>query len=61
MEVPRTTAGRLLRPVNGVNNVITWRGDVVMGTITANGARELNQNQYATKSAVVERHSDGPA
>ena len=53
MEVPRTTAGRLLRPVNGVNNVITWRGDVVMGTITANGARELNQNQTRHKNAVV--------
>ena len=45
MEVPRTMAGRLLRPVNGVNNVTTWRGDVTVGTIPANGASELNQNQ----------------
>ena len=45
MEVLRTMAGRLLRPVNGVNNVSTWRGDVIVGTIPANGASELNQNQ----------------
>ena len=39
MEIPRTMAGRLLRPVNGVNNVTTWRGDVTVGTIPPNGAR----------------------
>ena len=38
MEVPRTMAGRLLRPVSGVNNAITWRGDVIVGTIPANGS-----------------------
>ena len=32
-------AGRLLRPVNGVDNVTTWRGDLIVGTIPANGAR----------------------
>ena len=45
MEVPITMAGRLLGPVNWVNNVTTWRGDVIVGTIPANGASELNQNQ----------------
>ena len=39
MEVPRTMAGRLTRPVNGVNNVTTWRGDLIVETIPANGAR----------------------
>jgi len=34
---------------------------MIVGTIPANGASELNQNQYATKNAVVKRHSDGPA
>ena len=42
-------AGRLLRPVNGVNNVTTRRGDVIVGRIPANGARELNQNQIRHK------------
>jgi len=60
MEVPRTVAGRLLRPVNWVNNVTTWRGDVIVGTIPANGASELNQNQIHHYS-VVKRHSNGPA
>ena len=27
-----------------MNNVTTWRGDVTVGTIPANGASELNQN-----------------
>ena len=39
MAVPRTMTGRLLRPVNGVNNTTTWRGDLIVGTIPANGAR----------------------
>ena len=49
MEVPRTMVGRLLRPVNGVTNVTTWTGDPTVGTIPANGARELNQNQTLDK------------
>ena len=49
MKVPRTMAGRLFRPVNGVNNVTTWRGDVIVGTIPANGASELNRNQTRHK------------
>ena len=61
MEVPRTMAGRLLRPVNGVNNVATWWGDVIVGTIPADGAKELNQNQIRHKNAVVKRQWDGPA
>ena len=32
-----------------MNNVTTWRGDVIVGTIPANGARELNQNQIRHK------------
>ena len=39
MEVPRTMAGRPLRPVNGVNNVTSWRSELIEGTIPANGAR----------------------
>ena len=45
MDVPRTMAGRLSRLVNGGNNVTTWRGDVMVGTVPANEASELNQNQ----------------
>ena len=39
MEVPRTVAGRLLRPVNGVNDVISWRGELIVGTVQANRGR----------------------
>ena len=55
MEVRRAMAGRLLRPVNGVNNVTTWRGDLVVGTIPANGARYLNQNQTRHKKCGLQK------
>ena len=60
MEVPRTMAGTILRPVNGVNNVTTWRGDVIVGTIPANGQGNSTKTRHATKNAVVKKHSDGP-
>ena len=37
IEVPRTMAGRLLMSVNGVDNVTTWRGDLIVRTMPANG------------------------
>ena len=59
--IPRTMGGRLLRPVTGVNNATTWRGDAIVGTIPANGASELNQNQILHQKCGRQRHSDGPA
>ena len=49
MDVPKTIAWRLLRPVNGVDNVTNSRGDLIVGTLSANGARQLNQNQTRHK------------
>lgn len=37
--VPRTMARRLLGPEKGVNNVTLWRGELIAGTTSANGAR----------------------
>ena len=42
MEVRRSMAGRLLRSANGVNNV-TWKCELILGTIPANGASHVTQ------------------